>query len=72
MTLRLIYSRPMAVYSANYLASDRPQPARRPSLLHRLVRLVLEAMHRSRARAAARVLRRYRHLIHRDDDADKS
>lgn len=68
MTLRLIYSRPMAVY----LASDRPQQVSRPSLLRRLARLVLEAMQRSRARSAARVLRRYRHLIHRDDDADRS
>ena len=69
MTLRLIYSRPMAVYSANYLASDRPQPVSHLSPLRRLVRLVLEAMQRSRARSAARALRRYRHLIH--DDADK-
>jgi hypothetical protein len=68
MTLRLIYSRPMAVY----LASDRPQQVSRASLLRRLMRLVLEAMQRSRARSAARVLRRYRHLIHRDDDTDRS
>jgi len=68
MTLRLIYSRPMAAY----LASDRPQQVNRPSLLRRLARLVLEAMQRSRARSAARVLRLYRHLIHRDDDADRS
>jgi hypothetical protein len=68
MTLRLIYSRPMAVY----LASDRPPQVSRLSMLRRLARLVLEAMKRSRARSAARVLRRHRHLIHRDDDTDGS
>jgi len=69
MTLRLIYSRPIAIY----LASDRPQQVvDRPSLLRRVVGLLLEAIHRSRARSAARVLRRYRHLIHRDDDDDRS
>jgi hypothetical protein len=62
MTLRLIYSRPMAVS----VADDEPQRDDRPSFPGRFVRLLFEGLRRSRARAAARELRRYRHLVHDD------
>ena len=68
MTLRLIYSRPLAIY----VTSDQPQGAVRSPLLGRLACLVLEALRHSRARTAARALRRYQHLVHKDNDADKT
>jgi hypothetical protein len=68
MTLRLIYSRPMAVY----VADDEPQRSLPLSWLGRFVRLLFEALHRARANAAARELRRYRHLVHKDRDNGKS
>ncbi len=66
MTIRLIYSRPIAVC----VADDEPQRNDRPSLLERLIRLLSEALHRSRANAAARELRRYRHLAPKDDSGE--
>jgi hypothetical protein len=52
------------------IADDEPQHASQPSLLGRLGRLLLEALRRSRTRSAARELRRYRHLVHKDGDTD--
>jgi hypothetical protein len=66
MTLRLIYSRPMAIS----IADDEPQRVSQPSLLGRLGRLLLEALRRSRTKSAARELRRHRHLLHKDGDTD--
>ncbi len=66
MTLRLIYSRPLAGYVA-----DEPQRSLRLSLLGRLFRLLVEALHRARAEAAARELRRHRHLVRKDKGADE-
>ncbi len=68
MTVRLIYSRPMAVY----VAGDEPRRESKPSLLGRLIRMLLDALRHSRARAAMRELRRYQHLIHKDGGADKT
>ena len=68
MTLRLIYSRPMAVY----VADDEPQRDLQPSWLLRFVRLLFEALHRARAEAAARELRRYRHFVRKDKDNGES
>ena len=68
MTLRLIYSRPMVAY----VADDEPQRNLKPSLLGRFVHLLLEALHRARADAAARELRRYRHFARKDRDNGES
>ena len=68
MTLRLIYSRPMAVY----VAGDEPRRESQSSLLGRLFQLVLEAMQRSRTRAAMREIRRYQHLVCKDVNTDKT
>lgn len=68
MTLRLVYSRPMAVY----VAGDEPRHNSQPSLLLRLVRSLFKALRRSRARAAMRELRRYQHLIRKDSDANSA
>ena len=68
MTLRLIYSRPTAAY----VADDEPQRDLKPSLLGRFVRLLLEALHRARADAAARELRRHRHFVRKDRDNGES
>jgi len=68
MTVRLIYSRPMATY----VADDEPQRSLPLSLPGRLVRLLFDAMHRARANTAARELRRYRHLVHKDRESGKS
>jgi hypothetical protein len=68
MTVRLIYSRPMAVY----VADDEPQRNLQASWLVRFVRLLLDALHRARADAAARELRRYRHFVHKDKDNGES
>lgn len=68
MTLRLVYSRPIA----DYVTSDRPQASARPALFSGLARRLLEALRYSRAKAAMRELRRYQHLIHKDGDADKT
>jgi hypothetical protein len=57
---------------AIYVAGDEPRRESRPSLLGRLIRLLLEALRHSRAKAAMRELRRYRHLIHKDSNADKT
>jgi hypothetical protein len=57
---------------AEYVASDRPQAATRPALLRGLVRRLIEALRRSRAKTAARELRRHRHLIPKDSDTDKA
>jgi hypothetical protein len=66
MTVRLIYSRPL-LFS---IADDEPRHVSQPSLLGRLGRLLLEALRRSRTKSAARELRRYQHLLHKDGDAD--
>jgi hypothetical protein len=68
MTPRLIYSRPMAVY----VADDEPQRDLQQSLLGRLFRSLLEALHRARADAAARELRRYRHFVRKDKENGES
>ncbi len=72
MTLRLVYSRPIA----DYVTNDRPQASARPALFRALfrglARRLLEALRYSRAKAAMRELRRYQHLIHKDGDADKT
>ena len=57
---------------AVYVAGDEPRREGQPSLLGRIVRLLLEFLRHARARTAVRELRRYQHLIHRDDDADKT
>jgi hypothetical protein len=68
MTLRLVYSRPIA----DYVTNDQPQASARPALFRSLARWLLEALRYSRAKAAMRELRRYQHLVHKDGDADKT
>jgi hypothetical protein len=50
------------------IADDEPRRVSQPSLLGRLARLLLEALRRSRTKSAARELRRYGYLRHKDDD----
>ncbi len=68
MTLRLVTSRPLAVY----VADDEPQRNLRLSFVARYLRLLFRALHRARAEAAARELRRHRHLVHKDENSDSS
>jgi hypothetical protein len=49
------------------VADDEPQRDLQASWLLRFVRLLLGALHRSRADAAERELRRYRHFVRKDD-----
>jgi len=62
MTVRLVTSRPLAVY----VADDEPRRDLRLSFVARYLRLLFKALHRARAEAAARELRRHRHLVHKD------
>ena len=68
MTLRLVTSRPLAVY----VADDVPRRDLRLSFVARYLRLLLQALHRARVEAAARELRRYRHLVHKDENSGES
>jgi len=55
-----------------YVANERPARVTLAALLGRLGRLVLEALHRSRVKSAARELRRHGHLVQKDSDARES
>ena len=68
MTLRLVTSRPLAVY----VADDVPRRDLRLSFVARYLRLLFKALHRARVEAAARELRRYRHLVHKDENSGES